>query len=341
MLDLTQQFSMPEPPVSPPPAPKRKTTPRRWLLLLLLVALAAGAQAAYIATRPRPVHAAPGTPDVGTVTIESSPAGLEVAIDGTTRGRTPATLTLIPGGHLLQLTHSSVKRTRQVHVRPGAHTVLYFELPQSDSSTGMLLVNEPAGARILVDGLERGTAPATLTLDTGRHDIVLVNDRGAVQHSVSIEPGGTTSLVASMPTAAGPTVGWLSVNAPYEMQVVEQGKTIGSTNGERIMLLAGAHEVEIVSEPFGYRATRNVQVNSGRTATLDIELPKGVVHLNATPWAEVFVDGQRVGETPIGNLAVPIGPHEISFRHPQLGEKRVAAVVKLSTPTRLSMDLRK
>ena len=338
MLDLTQPFPTPEP---TPSAPRRRRMPRRWLLLLLLAAIVAGAQAAYIATRPKPLHAAPGAPGAGTVTIESSPAGLEVAVDGSGRGRTPTTLQLNPGGHLLQLTHSTVTRTRQVHVRPGAHTVLYFELPQSDSTTGALLVNEPAGARILVDGLERGTAPATLTLDTGRHDVILLNERGAVQHSVSIEPGGTTTLVASMPTSAGPTVGWLSVKAPYEMHVLEQGKAIGATNGERIMLLAGQHEVEIVSEAFGYRATRSVQVRSGRTATLDIELPKGVLYLNATPWADVFVDGQRIGETPLGNVTVPIGPHEITFKHPQLGEKRVAAVVKLSTPTRISMDLRK
>ena len=46
--------------------------------------------------------------------------------------------------------------------------------------------------------------------------------------------------------------------------------------------------------------------------------------LNAQPWADVWVDGERVGETPIGNVAVPIGPHEVVFRHPQLGEQVVS-----------------
>ena len=76
----------------------------------------------------------------------------------------------------------------------------------------------------------------------------------------------------------------------------------------------------------------------GKVASLAVDLPKGVV--NATPWAEVWVDGQRVGETPIGNLSIPIGPHEVVFRHPQFGEKRHAISVTMSGPTRVSVDMK-
>jgi hypothetical protein len=64
------------------------------------------------------------------------------------------------------------------------------------------------------------------------------------------------------------------------------------------------------------------------------------VNLQALPWAEVWIDGQRVGETPIGNLSVPIGPHEVVFKHPQFGEKRHAISVTLSAPVRLSVDMK-
>jgi serine/threonine-protein kinase len=73
---------------------------------------------------------------------------------------------------------------------------------------------------------------------------------------------------------------------------------------------------------------------------LTLALPRGVVNLNATPWAEVWIDGQRVGETPIGNLSVTIGAHEIVFRHPQLGEKRHAVSVTAGAPVRLSVDMK-
>jgi hypothetical protein len=106
------------------------------------------------------------------------------------------------------------------------------------------------------------------------------------------------------------------------------------------MMAAGRHDLELVNESLGYRATRTVQVPPGKVALVTLDLPNGVVNLNASPWAEVWIDGQRVGETPIGNLGVPIGPHEVVFRHPQFGEKRHAISVTLGGPVRLSVDMK-
>ena len=39
-------------------------------------------------------------------------------------------------------------------------------------------------------------------------------------------------------------------------------------------------------------------------------------------------------------VAVPIGTHEIVFRHPDLGERRTTATVTTGAPTRVSMDMR-
>ena len=38
---------------------------------------------------------------------------------------------------------------------------------------------------------------------------------------------------------------------------------------------------------------------------------------NAQPWADVWVNGEKQGETPIGNITVPIGTHEVVFRQPR------------------------
>jgi hypothetical protein len=62
---------------------------------------------------------------------------------------------------------------------------------------------------------------------------------------------------------------------------------------------------------------------------------------NARPWADVFVDGTSVGQTPISNLAVPIGTHQVLFRHPQLGERRESVVVNVKGPNRVAADFSK
>jgi hypothetical protein len=82
-------------------------------------------------------------------------------------------------------------------------------------------------------------------------------------------------------------------------------------------------------------------VTGGKVAPVRVQLPKGTLSVNALPWAEVFVDGDRVGETPIGNLTLTIGPHEIVFKHPQYAEQRHAVTVTAKTPARVSVDLRK
>jgi hypothetical protein len=82
-------------------------------------------------------------------------------------------------------------------------------------------------------------------------------------------------------------------------------------------------------------------VAAGKVAQLKLEWPKGSVSLNALPWAEVWIDGEKSGETPLGNLSLPIGPHEIIFRHPDFGELRQAVTVTLTAPARVSVDLRK
>src|SRR5205085_7414951 len=120
----------------------------------------------------------------------------------------------------------------------------------------------------------------------------------------------------------------------------ENGQLLGTTEADRIMMAAGSHDVELVNETLGYRVTRSIQVPPGKVAPITVEMPLGVLNINASPWAEVWVDGRRVGETPIGNLPMSIGSHEVVFRHPQLGEKRQAVSVTLKAPVRLSVEMK-
>ena len=46
------------------------------------------------------------------------------------------------------------------------------------------------------------------------------------------------------------------------------------------------------------------------------ELSHGYVHVDASPWARISVDGKLVGITPLGRpLELPEGPHTIVFQH--------------------------
>ena len=60
----------------------------------------------------------------------------------------------------------------------------------------------------------------------------------------------------------------------------------------------------------------------------------GVAHFNAIPWANVSVDGRPQGQTPLGNVTLPVGSHEVTFAHPDFGSVRRTIVVTADRPTR-------
>lgn len=155
----------------------------------------------------------------------------------------------------------------------------------------------------------------------------------------------TTGEVEKAPVARaaalGLVAGLLAVDAPVPMHVYAEGKLVGTTEADTIMLPVGSHDVEFVSDAVGVRMKRTVSVQAGRTTSVSLEAPKVPVHINAVPWAEVWIDNQHVGETPIGNLQQSVGSHEVVFRHPELGERRMVVVVTMKEPARISMDLRK
>jgi hypothetical protein len=97
--------------------------------------------------------------------------------------------------------------------------------------------------------------------------------------------------------------------------------------------------IEAVNTTLGYQTTHTVQISAGAVTRLRLDVPSGTLNINAVPWAEVSIDGKSLGLTPLGNLSVPVGTHEIVFKHPQLGERRQTAIVTLKGPNRVSVNL--
>jgi hypothetical protein len=324
--------------------PKRSTGFGRGRLVVAAAVLLAVLSGAWMAAR-RVFVPSVAAEASGTLVVNTNPEGVAVVIDGQHRGKSPMTLTLSPGEHTLQLVaeNGSVRKI-PLALAAGAQLSQFIEMPVASPTVGQLQVRtEPSGARVTVDGQLFGNTPVTVeNLTPGPHTVVLENDLGSVQESVTIEGGTTASLVVPMRAPKGvPVSGWFAVASPIDVQIFEGQRLLGSSRSDQIMVSAGAHTLEFVNEPLGYRATRAIQVAPGKVSTVRLEMPTGVLSLNALPWAEVWIDGQAAGETPIGGVTLPIGSHTVVFRHPELGEQRATAVVTTKGPTRLSVDLRK
>jgi len=331
---------------------RQTATPHRALRylggLLALTVLIAGSVAAG-----RRLGATPSAsrPTTGTLDIRTNPTGARVAVDGEPRGSTPITLTLAEGPHQVNVSAQGQSRTLDVSITPGSLTAQFIELPQPPpapappaQTTGSLeLSSEPAGLEVVIDSVPRGVTPTTLTdLPPGEHIVVIKAPKGEVRRVVSIEAGVSKSVTVPIPAAeSGRSAhGWVSVQAPVDVEVKERGRRLERTGSGRVALAPGRHDLEFVNDAIGFTSRRTLEVMAGQATSVRLSVPTGTLAVNASPWADVWVDGRPVGQTPLSSISVAVGQHEVTLRHPELGERRHHVTVEASEPARLTVNLR-
>ncbi len=286
-------------------------------------------------------------PELGTLALESKPQA-RVYIDDAPRGMTPLRLDLPAGPHRVRLEANSKSRTLTVGVVAGAEVTQSVDLDRTVQTGSLFVRSDPAGAKVLVDNKPAGVTPITvLDLTPGPHTVSVTGADGATaKQAVQVEAGATAALrltldrpqVAAASAATEPTNGWVLVDAPIELQVLQGGRSIGSS-GRRLPLAPGTYDLQMRSADFS--TAKRVEVVAGRVARVEVNLPDGTINLNAAPWAEVYLDGRSLGETPIANASVSVGTHEVIFRNPQFNELRQMVTVASGKATRLAVTLTK
>jgi hypothetical protein len=244
----------------------------------------------------------------------------------------------IAGGRYLMVQERSTPKAAETadQATPARPTpVVEARTPKPAGSTGTLTIESiPTGARVLLNGTPAGETPLRLEgLPEGRHTVTLVTDSVTVKRTVRVEAGKIVAL--DVPVFSG----WVAIFAPIVLEVSEGQKGLGSTEQGRILLPPGRHVLTVTNRALGYSSTHTVEIGAGEETPLNLT-PTAQVNVNAVPWAEVWMDGTRVGETPIANLDVPLGTREFVFKHPQHGERRITTTVT-AAPSAISIDFTK
>ena len=269
----------------------------------------------------------------GVVSVDSNPAGAEVFVDGQSRGMTPITLSLSPGTHALELRRRGASREISLDVKAGEQLSQQIDL-SNIRAVGTLIVNsQPKGAKVIVDGKELGVTPFTRTdMSVGAHKVVLQSREGVITKDIQIQAGATVNI------DEGIFSGWIRVFAPFDLQVYDGKKMIGTTDQERIMMPAGRHDLDFVNNQRGFRDTRIVELGPGATIPISIDKIEGTLRVDAPEGSEIFIDGTRVGEAPLGEQTVTLGVREVEVKHPTLGAKKVSARVTSAAPADVKVE---
>jgi hypothetical protein len=333
----------------PTESPEKNTWRSRLASMALIGGATVGVAVAIGAAFWLNAHPSAAAPATGSLTVESEPSGARVFVDGSSRGMTPITIALIEGKHQLRLQEGTRTQEIPLAIKPDATVVHHVTWPAESeaaalaaTATGSLrIVSEPSAATVTIDSIDRGSTPLTVAgLSVGQHDIVVRSGGKSQRRTLQVDANTTTSLVISGVESGTPS-GWLSATTSAPLRIFESGRLVGSTESDRIMLPAGEHTFEFSSDALGFSATRTVSIGAGQTSSVALPMPQVTVSLNAAPWAQVWVDGQALGATPIGDFKTTIGPHEVIFRHPQLGERRLTALLTLKEPARVAIDMTK
>lgn len=263
-----------------PPAPPRNRG-GRWLSLTTVAAVAAvvvvaalAAPAVWRSYAPKTVAA----PLVGTVSLESNPAGSTVLIDGVEIGRTPLTRELSAGAHAVEFRYK--KATRKIDVNVVGGETATGSVDWTRRATGRLLVtSDAANTTVVVDGKARGAAPVTIdALNVGAHTVVLQSAQGSVKRTLTIRDGDTTEFAGSI------YPGSLTIAAPFEIHVMEGSAQLPLDERGQAAMSPGPHVLKITNALTGTTETRTVDIVPGKVTSLTLSAePSGKPPASAEP----------------------------------------------------------
>jgi eukaryotic-like serine/threonine-protein kinase len=229
----------------------------------------------------------------GQMTVDSTPQGAQVQLDGATDPTwvTPlAVSSLDPGQHSITLTKSGyVTDSRAVKVASGSKSAVMVRLVQLMAT--LSANSNPAGASIYVDGKNMGkVTPAQVNVDKGQH-IVLIRKAGYLDETSAVQfaLGQTVSLSPTLRTlgnvdnihtvgkmkklfggnAAQPGQGTVSIRTqPKGAQVAINQHMLEKGSPVEVMLDPGNYVVDITLT--GYAPiSRVVTVDKGGKVVVD------------------------------------------------------------------------
>lgn len=185
---------------------------------------------------------------------------------------------------------------------------------------GRLGLSGTTGARVFLDGTPRGSIPLSLEgVAPGAHRVrAELDGYQPYEKSVSLRPGGSLDLSIDLAPAAM-EAGYLGLTVSPWAEVYVDGRFIDRTPLSGPLRMAAGRRQLMLRHPNRREYSREIEIRPGDTLRLEVAMPQawGYLAVSATPWAEIFIDGQRAGATPLAEpIRVSIGDHQVRLAGP-------------------------
>ncbi|MCB9667277.1 MAG: protein kinase [Myxococcales bacterium] len=211
----------------------------------------------------------------------------------------------------------------EVTLEPIEHTL-------AENPSGFVVETEPSGAKIFVDGiLQAQRTPARITdLKAGSHAVRLEHPASneSWHTEIAVSPGQVLSLpMVRLKPATGAAE--LGSQAPTPLLKTPEAPALP---------LARAQE----RTPRPRRRRSTASDAPEETGSTSGGTGSGVLQINSTPWSQVYVDGNLVGNTPQMSLSLPQGKHQIRLVNPEFNfEKTLSVTIRANKTTKKIVSL--
>ena len=239
------------------------------------------------------------------VRIRTAEPGASVRIDDNDAGKTPITVRLLPGRHIVSITGVDGRSSeQQIDVRPGKKQIeLPVDLPQQPGGpTSLSVVSDPPDANVIVDGALVGRSPYQGALQAGDH-LVAVELDGHQRRERRIQATEGRDTALSFALIPLPKRAALSVDSePNGALVLVDGKERGRTPLVTAMS-PGRHEI-LLQKPGRRDVGTEIEMPADQDLSVRLDLAPADrsgsrLTVTSTPrGAVVSVDGAEVGITP-------------------------------------------
>jgi hypothetical protein len=260
----------------------------------------------------------------GTVDVKSTPTGASVFLNGTPKGVTPLVIPNVSaGGYTLRLEATGYSpREEDITVTAGLTTNVNWTLtaiPPPVVNGTVSVQSTPTGASIFLNGTPRGVTPLVISnVGAGGYTLRL-EAVGYYPHeeNIIVTAGLTTyanwTLIAIPPTVVNGTVNVQSI--PIGASVLLNGTPRGVTPLEISNVSAGDYPLRLEASGY-YPHEEDITVTAGLTTfvnwTLTAIPSTGTLDITSEPSnANVFLDGESEGTTPLSIVNLAPGPYTV------------------------------
>jgi len=243
----------------------------------------------------------------GILVIDILPSGATVEIDGKFVGDSPIRKRVFVGTHRIKIVKGGYGPLilRGIQVERGKRVEISRKLPS-------LIRSNPPGAEVYIDGEYKGKTPLPFEFQMGYHRVLLKKPK-----YVDV---AKRFFIADMVMKPMPVFHLTPAETVYPVNISSKpaGAIIyieGSRRGEtpkQLQLPADRYPIRIFKEGY-YEITDELVIPDMKRYKIVLKpiIFYGSISVNAQPFAIVYLDEQKIGETPIELEKIPVGMHTI------------------------------